>query len=1432
MVKCWRNLQIKLGIRRPPWPDNRKIPVGPVSQSNFVPETYSLSKLYGDNEISTSRYTWYGFVFQNLEEQTQRIANFYFLCIAIVQLFTDSPVSPVTSILPLAFVILLTMVKQGYEDLLRHRADREINNAPVQIVGLDGKLVDKKASEIVVGDIVLMRSNETFPCDLVLLSSSESNGECYVTTASLDGETNLKRFVAVSATKHLDSPEELANQLEGTIICQQPVDDFYKFYGKITVEITGTEINEPLGPECLLLRGARLRDTDFVYGVAVYTGPDTKMSLNSKGKQTKYSQVERQLNNFLVFILGFLIFISILFTILQFSLRPYDAWYIYLVKPTTWIVVQEFLGFLVLFNYIIPISLYVTIEFQKFFGSMFFGWDLQMYDSEIDQPALVNTSDILEELGQVEYLFSDKTGTLTENCMVFQRFSVSSGTYYAHDGRLYPLVNQRVSSINDIQSPRTSGLGIRPPSMPEDARILFVVLALCHTVRVEREIENAGRESGATKKRPNMAERNLKRLKKPLKMIKDIKIRKVPPRRQASIMRRVSAMQSAAEAFSSLIRGKPITKTDYNYQTFNKSGVRTMIMFTIHITMRGSPIANDKTWCLHANKTDEKEEEFGWGLTQNLVLCVNLEVSPKLPIWGIIPGFSALSMIMPFRSLDVGRPCSTYADHLDEGVFVRLASSPDEKAFVESCRDFGIVYHGIDSTGFHIVTVFDQSGTRYRVLDVLGFDSDRKCMTVILQSAPENGEDSTAFDSTRGVVILCKGAETSILARCGNNKNMPLPPHSEVENSKGDILISGLFRNTENLKKFALTPDFVMDRVTDFASAGLRTLVMGARYCPPEEWSRLKTNLDAARSKLEGRDEAIADAYKAIECKLALVGCTGIEDKLQEGVPETLIALRTAGIQVWVLTGDKEETAVNVSYSAGHFSPGLPTVRVTQQSNLRQCIDTISTQIERVQESQNLQSDYAYGLVIDGQSLNYALTSIVREQFLQICQMANSVLCCRLTPIQKAEIVRMMKSSREPSPVCCAVGDGANDVSMILEAHVGIGLFGKEGRQAVRASDYALGKFRFLKRALLFHGFHYYIRTANLVQYFFYKNLAFTLTQILFEIFTLFSSQSIYNNLYLMIYNITMTSIPIIFYGIFEQRFPESVLTAIPDIYKTITRNEYLKWKNFFIWMSFSVWHGIVIFFGTYFLASEGVSNGGNGGNAIGILEGYGSFMIDCVFIGVTIKLAIVSYHFDVFLIVSIVGTLVVNFCIFIIANFAALPIDGGSSLLGVWTRLGTGIGAFVCYFALFVLFALCFAPDLLYRLFIDRKTEHYLASLTKPEASNIAEESSGSSMGAINDAYYGSLANISKEQPDSEHVDPSNAYFRHIQEYQMDGNCRIPNLDYPRIQTDSTLSASSFETRSSPSLIRTDGPYYVPRPNDSSDYRRTSPQAFLQRNS
>lgn len=103
-----------------------------------------------------------------------------------------------------------------------------------------------------------------------------------------------------------------------------------------------------------------------------------------------------------------------------------------------------------------------------------------------------------------------------------------------------------------------------------------------------------------------------------------------------------------------------------------------------------------------------------------------------------------------------------------------------------------------------------------------------------------------------------------------------------------------------------------------------------------------------------------------------------------------------------------------------------------------------------------------------------------------------AVLCCRMSPAQKAEVVKLVKKS-DKKPMTAAIGDGANDVSMIQEAHVGLGIFGKEGRNAARSADFAFAKFKMAKRILLVHGFLYYTRASILVQYFFYKVIIFIL---------------------------------------------------------------------------------------------------------------------------------------------------------------------------------------------------------------------------------------------------------------------------------------------------------------------------------------------------
>lgn len=454
-----------------------------------------------------------------------------------------------------------------------------------------------------------------------------------------------------------------------------------------------------------------------------------------------------------------------------------------------------------------------------------------------------------------------------------------------------------------------------------------------------------------------------------------------------------------------------------------------------------------------------------------------------------------------------------------------------------------------------------------------------------------------------------------------------------------------------------------------------------------------------------------------------MANCRGNEDLIRCSMILSLFLY----FQTWVLTGDKEETAVNVSFLSGHFSPDLSTIRVTKKTNLLECSTTLGYELNNLKSRSQEFENANFGLVVDGQSLNFALkvrwidrrTYMVlvgcynrhyldctqatqKARFLELCRQAEAVLCCRLTPMQKAEVVRLVKQSRSPEPVTCAVGDGANDVPMIIEAHVGIGLFGKEGRQAVRASDYALGKFRFLQRALLFHGFNFYWRSANVVLYFFYKNLVFVLAQAYFSFYSRFSAQTIFSSIYLLCYNLIMTSSPIVVYGVTEMRFPEAFLLSNPMIYKAMSRNRALSWSKFFIWNAFGLWHSIGLFYGCYILAADGVSQPGG---AMETLSGFGSMLFSLIFIVVTVKLLLNTYSFNFIVFLVIVGTVVFTYLIFALCNFVAIPIKDAKDLNGVWENLFHGPSAMTSLFGHLILPILALVPDIIYRTLQDSRS-------------------------------------------------------------------------------------------------------------------------------
>lgn len=1014
-----------------PNPFHQSTPVGDrrVYVDNKPPpdEEIIIPEIYPKNRIISSRYTVWNFLPKNLFEQFRRIANFYFLVVGIVQLTIDTPVSPATSIVPLVFVITVTAIKQGYEDWLRHKADREVNNRDFQVIR-NGVPTDVKSMDIKVGDIVKVYMKKAFPCDLVMLSSHDPEGNCYINTANLDGETNLKKHYCLPDTKRYQQDSEFS-KLHAFVDCQQPIPDLYTFIGNLTVIKENGEISHrPLGPENVLLRGARLKNTPFIYGCAIYTGNQTKMALNSNVKVTKFSRVEKRMNTFLIIFLVILLVEAIFCTFMKywyvFRPRVGQPWYV----PEVYKdadknfkhILEDFLAFVVLFNYVIPISLYVTVELQKFIGSMFFSLDIDLYDEMTNQRAKANTSDLNEELGQVEYLFTDKTGTLTENDMQFRKCSINGIKYEEVGGLLC-----EVSASGSQPSPVAE--------FSEDIETFLTALALCHSVRVDHpHTMNLG----------------------------------------------ASAVYSYDGGF------------DYDYQ----------------------------------------------------------------------------------------------------------ASSPDEKAFVEACRRYGVVFHGIHDGRLEVT--FKRKMRRYKLLHSLEFDPTRKRMSVIVQNEKDE------------IYLLCKGAESAMFDRAVEGNTVTTLQH-----------------------------------INEYAMLGLRTLVLGIRRLCPEDFKMIDEYLSTARKAMVDREKKVAEAIDKIECELKIIGATAVEDRLQEQVPETITALLAAGIKVWVLTGDKEETAVNISHSAGHFTSSMVELRITQLTSSLLCAEQITCHLHRIENEMG--SGHKFALIIDGKSLAFALyehSSLLRK----LCKKCAAVLCCRMTPLQKAEVVKLIKTS-DSQPVTAAIGDGANDVSMIQEADVGLGIMGKEGRQAVRNSDYAFARFKFLQKALLVHGHFYYIRIANLVQYFFYKNVAFITAQLFYTFFSAFSEQSLYESFYLMFFNMVITALPILLYGIFEQHIQPKVLLENPRLYKKISHNEAMSIPNFILWNSLGLWHCVVCFFGAVLLTGEEVSFYPSGQ----MIDNWtlGSIVYFAVVIIVSLKLALRIYYwsppiFIAFILSALayfVGTLIYN---------------------------------------------------------------------------------------------------------------------------------------------------------------------------------------------
>ncbi|CAN1311231.1 Phospholipid-transporting ATPase 3 [Linum perenne] len=411
----------------------------------------------------------------------------------------------------------------------------------------------------------------------------------------------------------------------------------------------------------------------------------------------------------------------------------------------------------------------------------------------------------------------------------------------------------------------------------------------------------------------------------------------------------------------------------------------------------------------------------------------------------------------------------------------------------------------------------------------------------------------------------------------------------------------------------------------------------------------------------DGRLVLYCKVAELIEKDLVFIGATAIEDKLQEGVPTCIETLSRAGIKIWVLTGDKLETAINIAYACNLINNNMKQFIISSETDAIREVEEKGDQVEiaqfmkeevkreitrcleEAQHSLRTLSGPKLALVIDGKCLMYALDPSLRVMLLNLSLNCHSVVCCRVSPLQKAQVTSLVKKGARK--ITLSIGDGANDVSMIQAAHIGVGISGLEGMQAVMASDFAIAQFRYLTDLLLVHGRWSYLRICKVITYFFYKNLTFTLTQFWFTFHTGFSGQRFYDDWFQSLYNVIFTALPVIIVGLFDKDVSSTLSKKYPQLYKEGIRNMFFKWRVVWTWAFFSVYQSLIFY---TFVTLSGASGKNSSGRMFGLWD-VSTMAFTCVVITVNLRLLMMCNSITRWHYISVGGSILAWFVFILI---------------------------------------------------------------------------------------------------------------------------------------------------------------------------------------
>jgi len=848
---------------------------------------------------------------------------------------------------------------------------------------------------------------------------SNMANECHINTAALDGETNLKKFQSLAETTQFHDASSFKGA-EFSISCEPPNRDLGSFVGMISIGKGAAPMR--LNEKQVLLRGVTLANTYCATGIVVYTGHETKiMKNNDQDPPNKMSQLSHEINRqlYTLFILLAICCVGCaLGAALWCSSNLDSSWYLMLTSSdspdldknwydtvnTGLIFVLSILSFNLQFSYMIPISLYVSMELSKFFTGSLIGWDLHMWNEELQKPAQCRNTNIIEELGQVDYVLSDKTGTLTRNQMELLKCSVNGVKY---------------------------GTG-------------------------STEIEQVAAED------------------------------------RGEALPEVNRPQFANE--------------DANFPFYD-------------------PALNGMAYIGTPN--GQAVQDFFMGLA----LC-----NATLPLVK------------------------------EDGSIKYNANTPDDGALVKAAKNMGVtlkerttVAKGVEEVVLSVATGPDAAEDhKYQIVATLDFTSARKRMSTVVKFP----------DGT--VRVMMKGADNFIKERLKD-------------------------QNSQIVKDSQQQADM-------FAEQGLRTLFVSQRVISTEDCDDWLQQLnDAGLLMGEEGEAAVEKAQALFEIEMELVGVTAIEDKLQANVGKTLRSLREADIKTWVLTGDKVGTAIEIGHACDLLTQDMEEHIILE---LNEATGDVHSPLEIVEMAEAVGEEAkafkaapipgkeGHALIIEGNALfqlgigkaeedlddnERQILPELQRRFIESCREMTAVMCCRVSPKQKASLTEAVRNTL--GKITLGIGDGANDVGMIKAAHVGIGIEGVEGSQAVNASDFAITEFQHLGNLLLVHGRWTYRRMAISTCYFFYKSVSFCMTLVWYTFYSGYGGNYFYDTWLTTLWSPIFTFAPVIVFALFEQDLSYNMSMQNPELYAEGPAKLYLNTKTFTLWLGNAFLDSIIVFF-------------------------------------------------------------------------------------------------------------------------------------------------------------------------------------------------------------------------------------------------------------